>query len=243
MAEDGDPSARPSSVPTTEASTGAPAPTTVPSDGATATVSAGPAHFNMAAEDDGDITSVAGRSHAAQQDLAWQVREKFRFLSPDDQKTVCRRECQVALRREEAAMQQLQQTIEAYVKALEISRAVDSGAIPTAPPPPGVSAEPPPGAVLDPALATKYSERVRILRGGAASVDAVPVAALPKLTAVEEAKGLVFTSYASTAEAASRLVGAPALDGARTAFSSLASRFRRGGYGGGGGGGGSAVVE
>jgi len=167
-------------------------------------------------------------------DLAAQTRERLRFLCPEDQKTVCRRECEIAHKREDDLLKRLQQTIDRYEHALEVCRAVDSGNIPAATPPPFQQQEPQrEGPTLSPELASKYEERIRLLRGTIAALTAEPTVNLPKLTAAEQVKGFAFASYAQTAEVASRLASNPAIGGAKNAISSWASRFRGGGEAGG----------
>lgn len=145
-----------------------------------------------------------------QEELASSVREKFKYLNPDDQKTVCRRECQVAEKRENVLMQQLRCTIDSYVDALEVSRLqVDSAE----------------GPVLPPEIVTKYEERLRLLRGTIAALEAEPTVNLPKLTPLENAKGFVFSSYAGLrgrgdSAGASAPVQAAAA-GARRAFGNI----------------------
>jgi len=177
-------------------------------------------------------------------DLAFQIREKFRFLKPEDQKTVCRRECHNARKREDDVLQQLQKCIDRYMYAIEVSTAFDSRTLPHAAPPP-LQEEANRKALADgPALPAEmkalYEERVKLLRGAQESLKAelnVPLPG-PDMTPVEQAKGLAFSTYASAAEWSSKLVGSPAVDGARTAFTNFRSRFNRsasnvgaGGYG------------
>lgn len=115
------------------------------------------------------------------------IRERLQFLGIDDQKIVCRRECQLARRDEEALLKQLLKTAEAYSAALEKVRSVgeqpDGGA----------------GPVISPELAARYEERIRLIRGTVAAVSAEPPASLPKLTPVERAKGLALSSFSQTA--------------------------------------------
>lgn len=120
---------------------------------------------------------------AAETDL---VREKYRWLCLEDQKTVCRRECQNALKREEALVKQLQQTAESYAQALEMCRSLGD--------PDGQ------GPVLSPDLVAKYEDRMRLLRGTIAALQVEPCVSLPPLSKLESAKGFVFSSYAQTAQ-------------------------------------------
>eukprot|EP00927_Polykrikos_kofoidii_P055120 TRINITY_DN4942_c0_g1_i2.p1 TRINITY_DN4942_c0_g1~~TRINITY_DN4942_c0_g1_i2.p1 ORF type:complete len:416 (+),score=90.00 TRINITY_DN4942_c0_g1_i2:64-1311(+) len=164
-------------------------------------------------------------------DMAFQIREKLRFLSPDDQKTVCRRESQIAQKREAALLNQIVATMDRYAHALEVAKVVETGAM-LAGDPANISIEleqarQDEGPVLTQELARKCEDRVRLLRGTLAALAAEPPVVLPKLTVAELAKASVFAGYATTAEAASRFVAAPAIGGARMVLSSFANRFRR----------------
>lgn len=173
------------------------------------------------------VPRVAAESAAS---LAEAARERFRWLCAKDQKTVCRRECQLAQKREREMLLQLQKTIERYQHVLLIcttvasSRAANAGE--------GTSPSPHLPEGITPELLAKYEERIRYLQGVADSVMAEPPVSLPRLTVLEQAKGFAFVSYAKTAQVANKLkettagATAPALDGARSAFASLASRLR-----------------
>lgn len=198
-------------------------------------------------------------SAASPTDVAGQIRERFKFLCSRDQQTVCRRECEVAKQREEALVKQIQQTIEQFQYAVKVSSVVEGtiaeeerGLLF------GSGQESAPRSVMSPDLVAKYEERIRLLQGFLAALGAEPTPSMPKLTALEQAKGAVFAGYAQTASVAfagyaqtasvaSRL-GAQAsstttsgASGARAALSAFASRVRSGaggGYSGSGGGGG-----
>jgi len=119
--------------------------------------------------------------------LADEVRRRFQWLSPDDQKTVVRLSCDRAQEREEALMRQLQQTIDAYSRALETGRATA-----------GLGSQDGLGPELPREVAARYEERVSFLHGTIAALEAEPSTALPRLTAIERAKALTFKTYATT---------------------------------------------
>eukprot|EP00418_Pyrodinium_bahamense_P066619 CAMPEP_0179086076 /NCGR_PEP_ID=MMETSP0796-20121207/39021_1 /TAXON_ID=73915 /ORGANISM="Pyrodinium bahamense, Strain pbaha01" /LENGTH=345 /DNA_ID=CAMNT_0020783531 /DNA_START=22 /DNA_END=1059 /DNA_ORIENTATION=+ len=213
-------------------------------------------------------STQAGTASGVPEGLAAEVRERLRFLNAEDQKTVCRRECQLAQKREEALCRLAQQTIEQYSLALEVGRAVtelnaaaagaggDGGEAAAAAA--GSSAgDRAAASALPPELIERYEARMRLLHSVVAVLAAEPAVSLPQLSALEQAKGFAFTSYAQTARVVSRLKentaevlkasaqdgasggaqGAPQqlLGSARAAFGSLASRLRsRAGSGPGG---------
>mmetsp|Transcript_113090 Transcript_113090/g.365281 ORF Transcript_113090/g.365281 Transcript_113090/m.365281 type:complete len:340 (+) Transcript_113090:2-1021(+) len=191
-----------------------------------------------------------GTTSPVSSELAAEVRSRFRFLKSEDQKTVCRRECQMAQQREQALLRQMQQTIDRYNRALEVGRAIACG------PAAEASQEDDEGALgLTPEIVARYEGRIQLLRGTMEALISEPTVTLPQLSALERAKGFVFTSYAKSASTVNRLtentteawrvgtqehgasasvaqVGSPAvplMDGARAAWGSLASRFRGGG--------------
>lgn len=153
------------------------------------------------------------------------IRERLRFLGIGDQKIVCRRECQLARRDEEALLQQLLKTAEAYAAALEKARSIGE---------PADGGEP----VISPELAARYEERIRLIRGTVAAVSAEPPASLPALSPVERVKGLALSSFGQTATAVKGIgdqtglsepvAGAVsgAFTGFRGAFARAASSFR-----------------
>eukprot|EP00931_Biecheleriopsis_adriatica_P070880 TRINITY_DN4470_c0_g1_i4.p1 TRINITY_DN4470_c0_g1~~TRINITY_DN4470_c0_g1_i4.p1 ORF type:complete len:771 (-),score=188.69 TRINITY_DN4470_c0_g1_i4:114-2426(-) len=161
--------------------------------------------------------------------LAADVRERLKFLCPDDQKTVCRRQCQLAQKEQEALQRQLQATIKRYTKAIETAKAVANCTEGRLLEELGLGAE----------VISKYEERIAYLQSIGMALDAEPTVSLPRLTPLEQAKGFAFASYASTAVVANKLKektegAAPVLQNARSAFASFASRlsFSGGGYGG-----------
>mmetsp|Transcript_25581 Transcript_25581/g.45364 ORF Transcript_25581/g.45364 Transcript_25581/m.45364 type:complete len:251 (+) Transcript_25581:30-782(+) len=162
-------------------------------------------------------------------ELAAEVRERFRWLCEEDQKTVCRRECQLAQKKQEAMLRQLQMTVERYSKALEVAHAVASSSSQG-----WTEDELAEEVGLSPLLRSKYEDRIGFLQSMALAVDAESAVSLPRLTPLEQAKGFAFASYASTAAVANKLKdntasAAPALESARSAFASFASRLSFGG--------------
>jgi len=198
-----------------------------------------------------DDVSVVTASEA----LAAEARERLQFLCPEDQKMVCRRECQLASKREEAVLMQARRTIEAYAHALQVGRAVaeaEAGAEAGAP---EAEAPSPHGGGLSPELIAEYEDRMRIVREIMAALADEPAVSLPALSPVELAKGFVFKAYAQTAcvvnkmkdnaaelasaaqeeqaQAQGQAQGAaqgqqqqPLLEGGRALLGSLASRLR-----------------
>merc|ERR1711920_712020 len=69
-----------------------------------------------------------------------------------------------------------------------------------------------------------------VLREAMQTLKSEPLVSLPRLTPLEQAKGLAFASYAKTAQAATKLKGNPSvnpvLGGVQGAFASFTSRFR-----------------
>uniref|UniRef100_A0A7S1MIT3 Uncharacterized protein n=1 Tax=Alexandrium catenella TaxID=2925 RepID=A0A7S1MIT3_ALECA len=198
-------------------------------------------NFGLAAGGLGGLTAPSERSGAAaapQEGFAAEVRERFRFLNAEDQKTVCRLECQLATKREEALYKLADQTIEQYRRALEVNGAVVAS---------GQVGEEGEAMGLPPELVKRIEARMKLLRDTVMAVAAEPTVSLPQLTPLEQAQGFAFTSYAKTARVMSKaaeafkgetqdsggLTGQQLLGGARAAFGSLASRFRgRAGSGG-----------
>eukprot|EP00747_Dinoflagellata_sp_TGD_P083394 gnl/TRDRNA2_/TRDRNA2_162094_c0_seq1.p1 gnl/TRDRNA2_/TRDRNA2_162094_c0~~gnl/TRDRNA2_/TRDRNA2_162094_c0_seq1.p1 ORF type:complete len:495 (-),score=85.61 gnl/TRDRNA2_/TRDRNA2_162094_c0_seq1:113-1597(-) len=176
-----------------------------------------------------EASSVAG-SIVAESDetLGARVRDSFQWLCLEDQKTVCRRECDKAKKREAALLKQLQQTVDAYVHALEVCSAVGD---------PGDGR----GLELSPEVREKYQERIRFIKGTITALQEEPNVSLPPLSAIESAKGLVFSSYAQTAQSAKWLGDSTGTTGSvvaaasnvKGALASLSSRwsFGRGGTG------------
>merc|ERR1712037_281136 len=138
-----------------------------------------------------------------------------------DQKTVCRRETQLAQKREEALLQQFQQTIDRYNHVLEVSRALTESARGEEGSFAGNRDTEVISPGLSPELVVRYEERIQLLRGAVEQLLAEPSVSLPRLTPLEQAKGFVFSSYAQTARSANKLKAAPALGGARTALASF----------------------
>lgn len=185
-------------------------------------------HFNMAADESEEVGSStpssswlssssdrpgfnsASSAASKSEELASSVRASLSFLSVDDQKTVCRRQCHLARTEEEAAMRQLKRTIDQYMNALEVSRAVSQAD-------PG-SAEN--ADILSKELRSKYEERVQFLRDLGTTLSTTHTLSLPQLTVLEQAKGLAFSSYA---QVASQL---KPRDGASNPFNSLTALFR-----------------
>lgn len=124
------------------------------------------------------------------------VRERFKFLCAEDQKTVCRRECELALSREEALVRQIRQTIDSYSKALEVGHAINASLCTE-----GDGADSP---GLSPELAAKYADRIDILTRTLTTLTAEPVVTLPQLSVLDKAKGFAFASYANTALAVNK---------------------------------------
>lgn len=138
----------------------------------------------VAAPSESAADSFAASSPA---DLMTSVRGRLELLSPEDRKTVTRRECEVSRRAEDNALLQLLKTAEAYETILEADRAVGAPA----------DGE---GPILDDALRAQYEERVRLIRGALLALREMPSVSLPKLTAMERARGLACTAMVHTAQ-------------------------------------------
>jgi hypothetical protein len=157
-------------------------------------------------------------------DLAQDIRRRFEFLCAKDQKTTVKRECQVATKREEFLLLQIQRTIDTYSEALQMSKVAER-------------LDDDLGPTLSPEESLKYEERIKFLRGTIAVLEAEPSVSLPPLGALEATKGLVFASYARTASA---LKGAgdeaglsqPISEAANGVRGAIASLFRGGNQGG-----------
>ena len=111
----------------------------------------------------------------------------MKFLSLDDQKTVCRRECQLAFQKQDALQRQLSQTRMRYQRVLEAQEAIRKL-----------------GDSLDDEP-SRYLERMELLERLSSRLANEQSVSLPRLTAMEQAKGFAMSSYASTALAASKL--------------------------------------
>lgn len=161
----------------------------------------------------------------APSDLAAQIRERFQYLSHKDQQTVCRRQCELAQKREEALKEQVRTAIGRFQYALQLSQVVEDTITPEE-----QVEEDLPKPAISPELAAKYEERICLLQSLLDALAAEPVVSLPKLTALEQAKGAWFASYAHTAVVARKLGSTTnaGASGARAAFSSFTSRW--GGY-------------
>ncbi|CAL1164953.1 unnamed protein product [Cladocopium goreaui] len=203
-----------------------------------------PQHFDLSAEDpeleaDGGYDNRASSFEqafdrnlpaAAAGGNLEQIRERLQFLSIEDQKTVCRRECQIAQQQHDALQRQLQQTIDRYRRVVQLHGAMTShaGAGESA-----VRSE----CVMDEEVLQKYRERIELLEKMLSTLCSEATVSLPRLTPMERAKGFAFSSYANTAVAANKLKDgtAPVLENARGALVSFASRLRRGSGEGAGG--------
>jgi len=163
------------------------------------------------------------------------VREKFKFMSKEDQQTLCRRHCELAQKREEAMLRQLQATIDRYVRALEVSRAV-STAVER-----GACADGDHVGVaisegdqfqvgLTPDVSEKYQARVAMLQKAMLDIRSEPLVCLPRLTPLETAKGVAAAGVARTVAGLNKFKEgaglAPALDSAKGFFSNFGSRIR-----------------
>ncbi|CAK9117450.1 unnamed protein product [Durusdinium trenchii] len=186
-----------------------------------------PQHFDLSAEDQEGEKQQHGRTSSFEQafnqspsmasgdsgeDSLQQVRERLRFLSVEDQKTVCRRECQLAQQQQEALQRQMQQTIERYRRVVQLHEAVDQTS----------------GDRVDPEVQQKCQERIELLEAMWSKLCSEPPVS-SQMSPMERAKGFAFSSYATTANAANKLKEGtgPVLENARSAFASLTSRFSR----------------
>jgi len=142
------------------------------------------AHSSFRAE----VLRVASLNEAdgAAQDSGQDVRRRFQFLNAADQKTTVRRECHKATKGEDSLLAQVQRTIASYAEAIEMSRVCERL-------PDGE------GKILSEEDVTKYEDRIKFLQGTAALLEEEPKCGLPKLTALDQTKGLIFASYAQTA--------------------------------------------
>lgn len=181
-------------------------------------------------------------------DLAAEVRNRFLYLTPEDQQTVCRRECQRAQKAEEALLKQLQQTIDKYSDALDTARAVrkaiaagactDAEELAAAGSMQGEAAREAALAAfgLSPELEQKYEARVSLLQEALVAIRSEPMVSLPKLSAMETVKGFALGSYARGAHVANQIQDREdynyAVGFAKGAMASLSSRFRRSNTGG-----------
>ncbi|CAK9117447.1 unnamed protein product [Durusdinium trenchii] len=172
-----------------------------------------PQHFDLSAEDQEAFNqSPSMASGDSGEDSLQQVRERLRFLSVEDQKTVCRRECQLAQQQQEALQRQMQQTIERYRRVVQLHEAVDQTS----------------GDRVDPEVQQKCQERIELLEAMWSKLCSEPPVS-SQMSPMERAKGFAFSSYATTANAANKLKEGtgPVLENARSAFASLTSRFSR----------------
>lgn len=182
--------------------------------------------------------------------LKEEVRGRLQFLSSEHQQTVCRQECEAAQKREEALLRQLQTTIDRYSHALEVSNAVVAAVSSGACTDSQVASAAFDGSSspmgLTPEVAGGYQARIRLLQEVVSTVKAEPLVCLPRLTPLEQAKGLAFASFAKTAQAATKLKDnpsvTPVLGGVQGAFASFTSRFRAATAGAGAGVGANAGV-
>mmetsp|Transcript_48060 Transcript_48060/g.112303 ORF Transcript_48060/g.112303 Transcript_48060/m.112303 type:complete len:361 (-) Transcript_48060:130-1212(-) len=180
-------------------------------------------HYQIGVEEDQDPTQISRMAPPMDED-ALEARRRMAWLGSDDQKTVCRRECELARRREEALMQQLNAVADYYLHVLELSDSLLSEG----------SEQEGGEKLLDPEVAARYQERVQLLRGTAAALATEPVVSLPKLTTVERMKGFTCAAYAHTATVAKQIgdnTGATdpvvkAASGAISAFGRLSARWR-----------------
>eukprot|EP00435_Cladocopium_sp_Y103_P041137 s642_g11.t1 len=210
-------------------------PTVSPSVPAKTEADGSPQHFDLSAEDP-ELEADGGDNRASSFEQAFdrnlpaadaggnleQIRERLQFLGIDDQKTVCRRECQIAQQQHDALQRQLQQTIDRYRRVVQLHGAMASKTASPA----GESAE----CVVDEEVLQKYRERIELLEKMLFTLSSEATVSLPRLTPMERAKGFAFSSYANTAVAANKLKDgtAPVLENARGALASFASRLRRG---------------
>eukprot|EP00933_Yihiella_yeosuensis_P033296 TRINITY_DN27031_c1_g1_i1.p1 TRINITY_DN27031_c1_g1~~TRINITY_DN27031_c1_g1_i1.p1 ORF type:complete len:258 (+),score=68.66 TRINITY_DN27031_c1_g1_i1:42-776(+) len=213
----------------------------------TGSSSPGPVSFDMAADDDeNEVSSSASGSPggsfcntgslpsgtaavAAVEgpdgiQIGNEVRERFRWIKPHEQKTVCKLECERALSKQDALLKQLQLTVERYKTALEVANAVENSA--TRDPDQEEALE---DVGISPELASKYEDRIDFLNSIAAALTAEPPVSLPRLTPLEQAKGVAFQSWSWGASSANKLKDSPAVANAGAAFANFASRFKRGG--------------
>mmetsp|Transcript_738 Transcript_738/g.1546 ORF Transcript_738/g.1546 Transcript_738/m.1546 type:complete len:371 (+) Transcript_738:91-1203(+) len=180
-------------------------------------------HYHLGAEDEDDGVPAGQSPSQSFEDWATEARNRMAWLCSDDQKTVCRRECEMARKREEALIQQLNAVADYYLYVLDLSRSLAAEG--------GDSAD---AGLLPEDLAVKYEERVQLLRGTVAALATEPIVSLPKLTAVERMKGFTFAAYAHTATVAKQIgdnTGATdpmkkVASGAMSALGRLSSRWR-----------------
>eukprot|EP00405_Crypthecodinium_cohnii_P048101 CAMPEP_0206571790 /NCGR_PEP_ID=MMETSP0325_2-20121206/27856_1 /ASSEMBLY_ACC=CAM_ASM_000347 /TAXON_ID=2866 /ORGANISM="Crypthecodinium cohnii, Strain Seligo" /LENGTH=479 /DNA_ID=CAMNT_0054075863 /DNA_START=93 /DNA_END=1532 /DNA_ORIENTATION=+ len=180
----------------------------------------------------GEAAGVAAGGEADLQNLAASVREKFQFMSKEDQQMLCRRHCELAQKREEAVLRQLQATIDRYTRALEVSRAVvravEKGATADANIAARLANGPRPG--LAPELIEVYEARIRTLQEAMLAIRSEALVVLPRLTPFENAKGVAAAGVARTVAGFNKLKDgagiAPALDSAQGFFSNFRTRWR-----------------
>jgi len=198
------------------------------------------AEADVASASGGGASSMSGEISRPRQDvdveaMGRDVREKFKFMSKEDQQTLCRRHCELAQKREEAMLRQLQATIDRYVRALEISRAVSTavergacadGDLVRA----AVSEGDQFQVGLTPDVSEKYQARVAMLQQAMLDIRSEPLVCLPRLTPLETAKGVAAAGVARTVAGLNKFKEgaglAPALDGAKGFFSNFGSRIR-----------------
>eukprot|EP00913_Durusdinium_trenchii_P028527 g26755.t1 len=138
------------------------------------------------------------------EDSLQQVRERLRFLSVEDQKTVCRRECQLAQQQQEALQRQMQQTIERYRRVVQLHEAVDQTSGDRVDPE-ARSLTGPPGGERDRCqVQQKCQERIELLEAMWSKLCSEPPVS-SQMSPMERAKGFAFSSYATTANAANKL--------------------------------------
>jgi len=146
---------------------------------------------------------------------------KFQWLCPADQKTVCRRSCQKAQEREAALVNQIQKTIAAYRHGIQVATYV------------GGNEKDGLGPVVDAQVLSKYEERIRLLRGTLAALEAEHTVTFPRLDMVEKTKGFIYNSYAQTAQVVKDIADSAgatqpvvrAVNNAKTAVMSLPSKL------------------
>jgi len=119
--------------------------------------------------------------------LSEDVRSRLKFLNAKDQKTTAHRECLNSSKREAALLLQLKRTMAAYSEALEHGKICE-----------GLPDDQ--GAELSQEVVVKYTQRIQLLRGAMALLEEDEVISLPAPSVKQHLQGLVFASYARSAD-------------------------------------------
>lgn len=186
----------------------------------------GAMQFNMADDDTEEQNSnpPAESSSAARAETEEERRrsaEHMRWLNADDQKVVCRRTCEQALKCEEALKKRLEDCLFRYERALELCKAVKESS----------GSDPIPADLCE-----AYRCRIELIRGTLKALESEILVAPPGLGAAERAKSYVFEGYSRTAEGLKEILpvapegfaaqGQQATESVKNAFNGLTSLFK-----------------